>query len=216
MKHLRAVLILLHVVAVTALAFPAPVGGMNERAFAQPSVQASFESTAATLRSLGLDVSKDALQAWLWGHGNRFMAVRKQLLRPLHPYADLTGSHQGWRMFSSLNRRAAWLVVDLEEGGDMRTIYRMRSDRYTWRRRQLDQERTRALVNGWCWGRNKGSYKRFAQWLGRQAAADFPDATAIRVHMDRAALPDPATLHADGMPAGRSTWPVRVALEPLR
>lgn len=216
MKHLRAVLVLLHCLAIFLLSFPAPVGVMNERSFAAPATQATFESYAGALQSVGLDVSKDELQQFLWDEGTRFMAVRSRVVAPFQRYLQAVGAGQGWRMFGTVNRAPAWLVVEVQEGEDWRIVYESRSEEHTWRRRQFDQERTRALVNDWSWLRGKASYEQFGVWLAQRAAVDFPQATHLRTRMERRKLPPPEVLRTQGMPEPTVHWETRYSLDKHR
>lgn len=216
MKHVRAVLVLLHVLAITLLSFPAPVGAMSKRAFAAPATQATFQSYADALQGMGFDVRKDQLEAWLWEWGNAFLAARNKVVAPFIPYAELTGSEQGWRMFGGLNRHPAWLVVEVQQDGQWRTVYRMRSPDLDWRRRQFDQERMRALANSWSWGSRKGTYDAFSVWLAQRAAEDFPTASHMRIHMEKVTLPPPEQLRAEGMPPGKPFWESKYSLDKYR
>lgn len=216
MKHLRAILVLLHVLVITVLSFPAPVGGMTKKAFADPVAQANFESYAGALRALGLDVEKAELETWLWENGNRLIALRRELVAPTLPYQKWTGAEQGWRMFGMVNRRPAWLVIEVQEGEAWRTVYRCRSDEFTWRREQFDQERMRAVVNAWSWRTRKPGYEQFGVWIAQKASVDFPQASHLRMHMQQVTLPPPETLHSQGMPEGKPFWEATFSLDKYR
>ncbi|MCB9779556.1 MAG: hypothetical protein H6742_13415 [Alphaproteobacteria bacterium] len=216
MDHLRAILVLLHVLVISVLSFPAPVGMMTERAFSHPDTQASFQSYTDALNAVGVDIDKDEFQQLLWDAGTAFISVRRKVVAPMQPYVALTGTEQGWRMFGSVNRRPAWLRVELKQDGAWRTIYEMRSDEYTWRRQQLDQERVRAVVNNFSWLHSKRTYEDFGLWLARRAAEDFPDATHLRTSMVRRALPPPDELRAHGMPEGTVLWETEYSLDKHR
>lgn len=216
MKHLRAILVLLHVLAITLLSFPAPVGGMTKKAFADPAAQASFAAYATVLQGLGLDVEPAELEAWLWDRGNRLIELRRILVEPTLPYQKWTGAEQGWRMFGMVNRRPAWLVIELQEGEAWRTIYRCRSQEHAWRQEQLDQERMRAVVNAWSWRTRKPGYDQFGVWIAQQASVDFPGASHLRIHMQQVALPPPEVLRSSGMPEGKPFWETTYSLDKYR
>jgi hypothetical protein len=216
-KHLRALLVLLHVLAVSVMAFPAPVGAMSKKDWASPELQQTFQGYAGALRAVGLPVTDEGLQAWLWEAGNDLLAVRKAALAPFRPYLELTGSEQGWRMFGTVNRRPAWLVVEVGDGQDQwRRVYEMRSDEHTWLREQMDQERVRGLVNGYSWLNRKKSYDQLSVWLARRASVDFPDASHMRIAMERRRLPAPQELRTQGMPAPTRHWETRYSLDKYR
>ena len=218
MKHLRAVLVLLHCLAIFLLSFPAPVGAMKKSAWRTKDMQATFASYTEAINGLGVELGQDELEAILWDAGTRFMAVRNQAVAPFQPYLRLTGSKQGWRMFGTVNRRPAWLEIEVGESkdGPWRTVYRMRSTEHDWRRSQFDQERTRALVNNWSWLGGKKSYEQFSVWIAQRASEDFPDESHMRIGMERIVLPPPEELHAEGMPAGTRRWETVYSLDKYR
>lgn len=216
MKHLRAVLVLLHVLAVFVMAFPAPVGAMNKKYWRTADTQALFESYAGALQSVGLDLSSQALEAWLWDAGTAYLAVRNDVVEPFRPYLSATGSLQSWRMFGTVNRRPAWLVVEVGSDDAWRPVYMMRSDEHSWMREQLDQERMRALVNSYSWLSHKSSYDQFSVWLARRAAVDFPDASHMQIRMERRRIPDPQTLRTAGWPEPKKHWETRYSLDKYR
>lgn len=216
MKHLRAVLVLLHVLAITILAFPAPVGAMNRRSFQEPGVQDTIASYARALQAVGAPVDRETLEDWLWRQGSRLIQVRRAAVKPWKPYVALTGAEQGWRMFGTVARRPAWLVVEVQEGGAWRPVYRSRSSTLTWRAHQFDQERMRAVVSQWSWKSRKKGYEEFGVWLARQASVDFPQASHLRTRMEQVVLPPPERLRAEGLPAGRPFWETTYSLDKYR
>lgn len=221
MRQLRALFVIFHVLAITLLSIPAPVGGMNEDAFKHPATQASFQSYARALRGLGLDVDVAELESMLWTAGTGYMKTRKAIVAPFVPYLETVGARQGWRMFHSVNREPAWLVVEIHTARDLndgpwQRIYESRSAEHTWRRRQLDQERTRALMSNWSWMSSKKSYLQFGTWLAEQAAADFPQAAWMRTTMEQRVLPGPEALREQGLPAPTVRWERRYRLDELR
>lgn len=215
MKHLRTILVLLHVLAITLLAFPAPVG-LTQRALAQPEIQDTIQADAEALQDLGVDLGPQRLSALLWSAGSRFLAARRTLLAPFRPYARAVGCEQGWRMFGTLNRRPAWLLIELQEGETWRPIYRSRSETLSWHRQWLDQERMRAQVNQFAWLRHRQSYDELGTWLARQAAVEFPQANHIRLSMEQRSIPAPAVLEKDGWPPPTLRWQTVHSLDKFR
>ncbi len=221
MKHLRALFVLFHLLAIFLLSFPAPVGGMTEASFKHPATQQSFRSYAEALQGVGLDIDAAQLEAALWELGTRYMKARAATVAPFEPYLLAVGAKQGWRMFHSVNREPAWLVVEIHPGptlesGAWRRVYESRSDSATWRRPQLDQERSRALMNSWSWLSSKKTYHQFGAWLAQRAAEDFPEAMWMRTTLERRVIPGPEQLRRSGLPTPTVHWERRYALEALR
>ena len=213
--HLRALFILLHVAAIAALCIPAPVGGLNARTYNDRNIQQSFEDYAALAQAVGIDIDRKGLQDLAWARGQDLIDLRLAAIQPFERYYALTGTRQGWRMFGYVNRSPARIEVYLQQAaeGPWEPLYVARSDTHDWRRHQLDQERFRGLLNSASHGRSRGRYKRFVSWFARQAAADFPDAHALRVQMVKLPSPTPARLRELGeVPVGKTFWQTDVVL----
>jgi len=181
--QVRAVLVLLHVVAVTLMALPAPGGGMNRAAWAEPTVQGEFAAWTERLNGLGIDVTSEQLQDRAWAFAVGFMDLRETVLTPFEPYYEYTGTWQSWRMFVAPHRVPSRLEIDLErvDGAGWQPIYVQASDDLRWRADQLEHDRLRAQIFRLSWPGYESTYGRFAEWLARQAARDFPDGTRLRV-----------------------------------
>ncbi len=218
-NHLRAILVLLHLLAICTLALPAPVGGINERSYKDPSLQATFGDYAKALQAVGLDISRKELQDRAWVVGKAMVDFHNAAKKPFMPYYQATGTWQGWRMFGYVSRKPARLEVyaRMAENEDWQPIFIARSSEWDWRATQLDQERMRGLVNDHSWRRGKGRYLELSRWLARQAAADLPQAHALKVQMRSLPLPSPEQLREQGaVLPGDAFWEVEFDLAELR
>src|SRR6187399_1630494 len=112
--HVRAVLVALHVVAITLLAMPAPGGGMNREAWAEPTVQGEFAAWTERLQGFGFDITSEQLQDGAWTFASRYMTVRDAMIAPFTPYYEASGTWQSWRMFVAPHRVPSRLEIDLE------------------------------------------------------------------------------------------------------
>ena len=66
-------------------------------------------------------------------------------------------------------------------------------------------------------GKRERQYKRLGRWLARHAAADFPQATAMRVRYQKVTIERPAGIREQGgLQLGEVFWEERVDLEALR
>ena len=207
--HLRAIFVLFHLAAIGSLCIPAPVGGLTKTSYDNRSVQKTFAEYAAMLRGLGVDIDREGLQDRAWAGGRWLLDVRAAAVEPFRPYHRVTGTQQGWRMFGYVNRIPARIEVHLqvEPGGAWRPLYVARSNEHVWRRRQLDQERFRALLNAASHHRSKKRYLRAVSWFAARAAEDFPSAHAIRVQMVELPVPPAAELRSlDARPIGATFW----------
>lgn len=216
-RALRDALVLFHVLAVFVLAFPAPTGARQDSTWRDPHLRSELQGWVKMLNAAGWAVTAPELVEIARGLATAALDVRDLAIAPFLPYATVCGTGQGWQMFASLNDEPARLSVQIRRGGgDWEPLYIARDPAAAWRGPQLDQERTRAVINDWSWAKNRSDYRLFSAWLARQAARDFPDADAIQVSMLRARLPTPEQLIAGAIPAEKPTWVEPIPLGPLR
>lgn len=217
--HLRAIFIVFHLAAIGSLCIPAPVGGLSERSYDNANIQQIFREYAKALSGVGLSITRKELQDTAWAVGQWLVDTRRAALQPFVPYHRATGTQQGWRMFGYVNRTPARLEVYLQEQpeGPWVPLYFARSDEHTWRRRQLDQERFRALLNSASHHRSKKRYDRAIDWMAKQAAADFPGAHGLAAQMVEQPAPPPEALRQlDALPSGDVFWRTERPLAELR
>jgi hypothetical protein len=198
--HLRAGLIGLHVVAVTVVALPAPVGGMDRRLWADPTVQAEFRAWRGRLAAVGVELSAAEFEDRLFGAASGLMAARSAAIAPFEPYYDHFGTWQSWRMFVAPHTHPSRLVVEVRRDGAWAEVFRERSPTATWMRPVLAQDRVRSAIFRYAWPNYKSSYKRFARWVAERALADHPGADAARVRFERQASPTPTQARAGEEP----------------
>ncbi len=198
--QVRAVLVALHVVAITLLALPAPGGGMNRAAWKEPTVQGELAAWGARL-----GVAPAALEERLWTFAVAYMDARSAVIDPITPYYRLAGTWQSWRMFVAPHRHPSRLVVEIDHGrgAGFEPLYLRGDPAASWRRHQLDHDRMRAQVFRLSWPGYEGTYARFAGWLAREAARDFPEARSLRVQFFKYRTLDPAEARAGEAPVGR-------------
>lgn len=207
--RLRPVLVALHVVAVVLLALPTPQ--VSDKELAKPSVQAWFRRTAASLRDLGVPVTSEGLQGAVVGPGRVYTSALEALRKPAVRYADVVGAHQSWRMFAGVPGKSARLVIEVEEGGQWRTIHVSRSAAHPWRRSWFDHLRTRTLVHPFTSEEQRGRYRRLHKHLLPIIAQDFPDAARARFSMERVLVPAPDALRrAGGLIPDERYWVVEL------
>lgn len=217
LQHLRAAFVLFHIVAIMLLAIPDAAGpAANRSAWKNPTVQNELASYAESLSSLGVEMSKEDFEEHVWNLAQTWTAWMVAVREPLSPYTDYAGVRQRWRMFVAPHRHPATLHIELEDNGQWRPIYVARSSEHTWRGRQLDQTRARSMLFRYAWREYRGHYRRFAQYVARWAAQDFPNATKVRVRWYGFRTPSPEEVKEDRVPPGEFRQTVEVELEALR
>lgn len=184
-SHLRALLIAAHIFAVLALAFPAPAGGMNKAAWADPTVQGEFRAWAGRLTALGRPTTSEELEAYLWDFAVAYMKQRKAILKPMMPYYRYCGTYQSWRMFIAPHRNPARLHIEVRQDQQWQSVYIARDPDHRWMADTLDNERFRAALFRYAWKQYRGTYRQFGEWIARKLAEDFPEADRARLHWYR-------------------------------
>ncbi|MCB9691382.1 MAG: hypothetical protein H6736_06150 [Alphaproteobacteria bacterium] len=205
MQHLRAVLLALHVFAVTAMALPSAGSGLDRAAWSNPTVQEEFAAWSGRLASVGIPMDPARLQDVAYGFAVGWHRVQSAAIAPFGPYYRLCGTAQSWRMFVAPHRHPALLHVDIDRGDGWEPLYVARSSTATWRRRQLDQDRMRSAIfrYGWkAWQGRGGSYEQLGVWLAKQAAHDFPDAIRLRTRFFVYRTLPPDAIRAGRAPEG--------------
>ena len=100
--HIRAALLLVHLAGILLLALPSSHRLGDRNHWQKPKQQQEISGWADRL-----GVDKDAFQSFLWDTSQRYLSVRKRLIRPFYVYADYTGSRQGWTMFANPRTKSA-------------------------------------------------------------------------------------------------------------
>lgn len=214
--HIRALLILCHVVAVVAMAIPSPAGGMNRKAWADPTVQGEFSAWADRFTALGYPTTTAALEERLWQIATAYMARRNSLLEPLSPYYRYCGTDQSWRMFVAPHRNPARLHVEVRIDGAWQVIYVARSREHDWMADDLNNERFRAALFRYAWSHYKGTYHQFGDWLARHAATDFPEADRLVTWWERFRTLPPEQIRAGKRQEGKREMAHEVDLVAVR
>jgi hypothetical protein len=205
--HVRAGLITAHLIAVTLMAVPAPDGGTDRSAWQDPTVQGELKAWADALGT-----TSPALEDRLWNLTQTYMTARGDVLAPFGWYYAYCGTTQSWRMFVAPHRFPTTLHIDVREGGTWRPVYVERDPRHRWLGRILDSYRFRSVIFRFGWPGYEGEFEAFARWVARRAAADFPDADAVRVRLWKAPTASPAEVRAGTVPAGEFTLSVELPL----
>ena len=192
--HIRAGLVLLHLLAIAIMAFPAPGEGMVREAWKDPTAQEEFAAWTGRLNDWGIAVTQTEFEERLWQVAETYMAVWQGAQRPFKPYYSLCGTTQSWRMFAGPHRYPTRLHIDIEEAGRWRPAYVQRDPRHDWLHALLDHYRFRPLIYRFGWYQHVAGYadyQQFADWVASQARADFPEAERVRVYFFKSRTPSP-------------------------
>jgi len=205
--QLRALLIGIHLVAVVAMAIPAPVE-VNRVDVDDPQVIEGMTPLHETATTMGYRGDARTFRVALFGLGKAIIAVRTAALQPFVPYYKYAGTKQSWRMFGSVPTKPARVEIRIDHGdGEVVPLFYARHPEHRWRAQQFDQERFRAFMNDFSWRRDKRAWRFFGDWVARQAAVDFPEATRIHLRVRYRPVPRPDELRRVGHIAdGETFW----------
>jgi hypothetical protein len=190
MRHLRAAFVLFHVVAITVMSIPAPVGGMNEAEWSTSAGKREIHRWGEAVRGVGLDVSDQALRDFVWNAGNAWLSFRNDAVAPFRPYLVYTGSRQSWRMFSMVAHEQGRLAISLDRGNGPEPLF-VTYEHEAWRRRELRQERTRTILGDFYGRKSKRVWPGFVDRLADWAREDFPDGRTLEVEIATRETPAP-------------------------
>jgi hypothetical protein len=217
--HLRGLLVALHLLAVTLMALPAVGEGMFRPAWKDPTVQEEFADWTARFNRCGIAVTQQQFEDGLWDTASAYESARGEALRPFGPYYDYCGTLQSWRMFAGPQRYPSRLCIDIEEGGDWRSVYVKSDPEHAWLATQLDHYRMRPFIYRLSWYRHVPEFPDFdnlARWVAARAARDFPEARRVRVRFFNFRTPSPEEVRAGEPVTGEFEPDVVIDLGALR
>jgi hypothetical protein len=213
LPHIKGVLVLLHVLAISLMALPAPQGAMRRAAWKEATVQDEFSAWTERLYSVGYTTTPEELEEDLWDLGVRVTETRRRVLRPFQPYYRFLGTAQSWRMFVAPHRYPTRLHVELKRPGEeWETLSIFQDSEYRWKAEVFEQDRFRSCLFRYGWKNYGGARKLFNEWLAREAAEEFPDATHLRTRWYKYKTPTPEEARAGEEPEGRFILTNRLTL----
>lgn len=197
-EHIRGVLILLHIIAVILMALPAPQGAMRKNSWKEPTVQGEIQAWSERLNRMGYQNTPEELETRLWEVATDFTETRKKVLAPIQPYAKYLGTQQSWRMFVAPHRYPTRLHIEIKESGeDWQTISIYQDPDHDWKADLFEHDRFRSALFRYGWKSYGGARQLFNEWLAREAAAEFPEATHLRTRWYKNKTPTPEMVKAD-------------------
>ncbi len=177
--QLRAVLIALVIAVYGVAASPLPKG-VKRSQFETAMAKEELDRWVGILGGVGVTTTRKDLADFSWEWGQSLSQVRSALLGPFRPWFRVSGTGQGWGLFTYPDTFPHQLTVDVRVNGEWKRVYAGLDDEADWMRDTLVYRRVRGVYDGNT--RKPGaSYTNFANWIGRRALEDFPEATEARV-----------------------------------
>ena len=211
--HVRAALVLFHVVGVMLMALPTPSGYMNPALWTDPNLTSQFDTWAALLTRVGIEMTSEEVKQHSRRTGMAIQTTRQLVLTPFEPYLTAVGARQSWRLFAAPGRVPARLRVDISNemtGEDSwQQLYLTGDIPYAWRPELFTHHRFRKLMTRTTRRGDEPRFERLARWFALQTAKDFPNAKRVRFTLTRNRIPPPDQL-ADGVVGKRERTRVRI------
>ena len=174
--ELRAVLVLLHLVAIFCMGAPAPVGGLAASTKEAPGVRQIFTDVSAST-----GIPAEDLEAVTWTTLKVWLDARDWVIKPFRPYYNRLGTRQSWRMMAVVNRRPARVRIELD--GEL--AYRTGDPDARWMAELLEAARVRGVMFEWSWKSNRKQYTKMMEWLAERAKEERGPDTTFRSCMER-------------------------------
>ena len=181
--HLRALFILFHVVAVAAVACPAPTKGTPSKIWQRESVQAEVRGWAERLQRLGVAVTPAELTTFGHEASVTWTRIRTPLVAPFVTYNRYSGVGQGWYMFTAPDRYPAAFELEVRRGGRYSTLFLLGRADNEWRTSMLLDHRLRRAFFQVAWADGGARFRSFCESLATRAFVDFADADLVRCRL---------------------------------
>lgn len=176
-QTLRATFVAFHAVSIFVLSLPS--GNVSKARWSSKGTQADLAEWGQELGAEG-DFA-ERFRAFAEGYAS----VRGAVSTPFALYADATGARQGWAMFSSPQRHPAELHVDLWQEGKWEPLWRPHDETAAWNQAFFENHRLRKFQGRFAREWKGQRFAEFADFVGRRALADHPDAARVRVRLLR-------------------------------
>lgn len=186
----RAVLIALHVLAVLAVACPAPVKGSDAKNWRRPGVRAELAAWRKRLHSVGVDVTERELATFGQRTSTSWSGARNTAAAPAIAYLKAIGATQGWYMFTAPDRAPQRFTFSVTTGavtpatGGGKDV--VEHPVFDFGRGVFDdalvdpaflgEHRVRRAFFQTAWS-ERPVFREVCSWLAREAAAKRPDVT---------------------------------------
>lgn len=204
----RGALLALVLVVEGILAAPIP-HSMKRSSLDEPIAREEIAAQVRILDGLGISVTTDQLADALYRSGAAWASAYHAVIDPVEPLLRVTGTGQGWGLFTYPDTYPHQLVVDVRRSrsGPFVTLYAGLDPEHAWKRDILAYRRVRGVYDGQT-AKPGASWNNLTKWLAGEACAEDPLVSAVRVSFTRfhTVRPDqPAPAPGDPLRHAR-TW----------
>ena len=179
----RAVLVSLHVLAVLAVACPAPVKGSDAKNWRRAGVRAELAAWRKRLHAVGVDVTEPDLAEFGQRVSTSWSSARNTAAAPAIAWLKAIGATQGWYMFTAPDRAPQRFTFAVTTGTGAAVVEHPVFDfgRGVFDESLVDpaflgEHRVRRAFfqTGWS---DRPVFREVCSWLAREAAAKRADVT---------------------------------------
>ena len=182
-KKLRALILCVLIGFNVVGAYPTP-GNVTEEKLREGTAKNEVARWVKRLRAFGVDTDAEEVGRVYAGFAQGLNRVRDVVMAPVTPIMDLTGTQQGWRLFSLPNERPHLLRVVGERKGKRRVLYETWSDSKTLLAETLEFRRIRALYNPSSQG-PPNTYDAFARRLSERVFELEPELDKVTILLEQ-------------------------------
>ena len=139
---------------------------------------------ADVINVVGLSVTAEGLLEFSRSSGELATGARQTLMKPFQPLLRLTGTGQGWGLFTHPDRFPDHLEIHGRRGENWGLLYRAFDPDNNFLAKPIAYRRIRGIWDGSA-NKPKPSYNNFVDWVAREAFAEFTDLEEVRVQFRR-------------------------------
>ncbi len=192
---------LVHLVVIFVVAFPAPVGGLDRTLWKDPTAQQEFASWAKFFH-----VAEPDFEEFLYQAAVKYMNGRDVIMGPFVQYVAWTGCDQPWRMFVGPQRFPSRLQVQVHRASKpadtWETLFLERDPAAAWHAELFGQERLRSQIFRWAWPNFSDEYQQGCAYFARLEFSEESDAAEVRCRFWRTQSPSPEQVRSHTEPRG--------------
>jgi len=139
------------------------------------------------LGSVGIEATPDEVADLALKTGRVIVKWRNAIVTPIRPALRLTGTGQGWGLFTYPDTRPRRLIMrGRTANGDWQLLYRTLDTEHDWNAELWRHRRLRAPTDTLSRKtRPGGVYKNFVDYAAARAFEDFPELQAFQVSFER-------------------------------
>lgn len=195
--QLRAVLLLLHVVAVVAVACPAPVRTPDAKGWKRPTVQGELRMWSNTLKGIGIEQTPQQLQAFAQTTTTSWLAYRSTLIKPFQTWLRTVAAPQGWYMFTGPDREPQRFKLDFNTrtAPAFQPVFALADEVAAPELVAPDfvhDHRVRRALFQSSWSKNNNTFRAVCRYFERRLRAKRDDVADVRCSLEARPVEHPA------------------------